>query len=154
MKKLFSISKIIGMTAFIIAVVLKSLYLLNILIETPIGANPMLVIGVMLLATTYLFASFGKIKDIFYFIFNQLFGIFLISSLFFFMHWPGGVIMLLLMLGLIPILLLFLIMTRKSDNESTITREDLLWVIAILFVMLFFQVTWILHFSKLIPIQH
>jgi hypothetical protein len=150
MKKIISITKAVGMTAFIAAVILKSVYFLHIIKENFSVANILLIIGIMLLALSYFVSNIesnvGKIKMAF----NLLFSIFLIGSLFFLIIFPGGNAMLFIVISLIPILMLLLLANNNMQQTTTFTREDLLWVIAILFVMLFLIITWNIHLGSIL----
>lgn len=151
MKKIISMTKAVGMTAFIAAVILKSVYFLHFIKENFSAANILLIIGIMLLALSYFVSSIesnvGKIKMGF----NLLFTIFLIGSLFFLIFFPGANVMLFIVISLIPILMLLLLANNNMQQTAIFTREDLLWVIAILFVMLFLTITWNIHLSSIIP---
>jgi hypothetical protein len=153
MKKIVSIIKAIGMTAFMFAVILKSLFFLYVFKESIFGSNPLLVIGVMLLALSYFLSSFksdeGRSKSAF----NLLFCIFLIGSLFMLFFWQGSRLMLLIVISLIPILIFMLLPKKNSQISNPFTYEDLLWIIAILFGMTVYFITLILHLNTVI-VQH
>jgi hypothetical protein len=88
------------------------------------------------LSIIYIISSVTK-KGVFILAFNYLIALFLIGTLFFFMHYPGGKTMLYLSMGIIPLLIFILLLRKKSENENGITVDELLWLVAILFVLIF-----------------
>jgi uncharacterized membrane protein len=70
------------------------------------------------------------------------------------MHYPGGKTMLYLSMGIIPLLISALLFGRKSENENLITVDELLWLVAILFVLIFGLIARIIYLDSLIPATH
>jgi hypothetical protein len=113
----------------------------------------MLTIGNTGLAITYIISSVNK-KGVFIIAFNYLIALFLIGTLFFFMHYPGGKTMLYLSMGIIPLLILAISFGKKSENETVITVDELLWLVAILFVLIFGLIARVIYIDSLIPATH
>ena len=130
--------------------ILKSLFFLDIIKENFVPIDSMLTIGNTGLAITYIISSVNK-KGVFIIAFNYLIALFLIGTLFFFMHYPGGKTMLYLSMGIIPLLILAISFGKKSENETVITVDELLWLVAILFVLIFGLIARIIYLSSLIP---
>lgn len=150
MKKSISLTKAVGMTAFIAAVILKSIYFLHFVKENFSISNTLLILGVMLMALSYFLSNIesniGKIKMVY----NLLFSIFLVGSIFLFIFLPGGNAMLLIILAIIPILIMSLLIPNIKKQSSIFKIEDLIWVVAILFVMFFFIITWNIHLNSIV----
>ena len=121
---------------FAFGTILKSLFFLGIIKENFGFENFMFMIGNAGLAIIYIISSVSK-KGVFILAFNYLIALFLIGTLFFFMHYPGGKTMLYLSMGIIPLLIFILLLRKKSENENGITVDELLWLVAILFVLIF-----------------
>lgn len=133
--------------------ILKSLFFLDIIKENFVPIDSMLTIGNTGLAITYIISSVNK-KGVFIIAFNYLIALFLIGTLFFFMHYPGGKTMLYLSMGIIPLLILAISFGKKSENEIGITVDELLWLVAILFVLIFGLIARIIFLGSLIPATH
>ena len=133
--------------------ILKSLFFLDIIKENFVPIDSMLTIGNTGLAITYIISSVNK-KGVFIIAFNYLIALFLIGTLFFFMHYPGGKTMLYLSMGIIPLLILAISFGKKSENETVITVDELLWLVAILFVLIFGLISRVIYLGSLIPITH
>ena len=111
------------------------------------------IIGSGGLASTYIISSVNK-KGVFIIAFNYLIALFLIGTLFFFMHYPGGKTMLYLSMGMIPLLILAISFGKKSENENGITVDELLWLVAILFVLIFGLIARVIYLDSLISATH
>lgn len=153
MKKIISMTKAVGMTAFITAVTLKSVYFLHIVKENFSISNTLLTIGMMLMALSYFVSNFesniGKIKMAF----NLFFSIFLVGSIFIFIFLPGGKIMLFMILAILPILMILTLTNLNKQQTSIFKYEDLIWVVSILFVMICLVITWNLHLNSIISLN-
>ena len=133
--------------------ILKSLFFLGIIKENFGFENFMHIIGSGGLASTYIISSVNK-KGVFIIAFNYLIALFLIGTLFFFMHYPGGKTMLYLSMGMIPLLILAISFGGKSENENGITVDELLWLVAILFVLIFGLIARVIYLDSLISATH
>ena len=138
---------------FAFGTILKSLFFLGIIKENFGFENFMHIIGSGGLASTYIISSVNK-KGVFIIAFNYLIALFLIGTLFFFMHYPGGKTMLYLSMGMIPLLILAISFGGKSENENGITVDELLWLVAILFVLIFGLIARVIYLDSLIPATH
>jgi hypothetical protein len=105
------------------------------------------------LAITYIISSVNR-KGIFIIAFNYLIAMFLIGTLFFFSGYPGGKTILYVSMGMIPLLILALTFARKSENENVVTADELLWLVAILFVLIIGLISRIIYLGSLIPATH
>lgn len=133
--------------------ILKSLFFLGILKENFGFADLMLMAGNAGLGCIYITSSLYK-KSVLLIAFNYFIAIFLVGSLFFYQNYPGGKIMLYLSMGIIPLLILALYFGEKSENENGITAYELLWLVAILFVLIFGLIARIIYLGSLIPAMH
>ncbi len=133
--------------------ILKSLFFLGIFKENFVPIDFMLMIGNAGLAITYIISSVNK-KGVFIVAFNYLIALFLMGTLFFFFHYPGGKTMLYLSMGIIPLLISALLFGKKSENENGITVDELLWLVAILFVLIFGLIARVIYLDSLIPATH
>jgi hypothetical protein len=140
-------------SCFAFGSVLKSLFFLGIFKENFVPIDFILIIGNAGLAIIYIISSVKK-KGVFIIAFNYLITLFLIGTLFFFFHYPGGKTMLYLSMGIIPLLISALLFGRKSENENLITVDELLWLVAILFVLIFGLIARIIYLDSLIPATH
>ena len=138
---------------FAFGTILKSLFFLGIIKENFGFENFMHIIGSGGLASTYIISSVNK-KGVFIIAFNYLIALFLIGTLFFFMHYPGGKTMLYLSMGMIPLLILAISFGKKSENENGITVDELLWLVAILFVLIFGLIARVIYLDSLISATH
>lgn len=138
---------------FAFGTILKSLFFLGIIKENFVPIDSMLTIGNAGLAITYIISSVNK-KGVFIIVLNYLIALFLIGILFFFMHYPGGKTMLYLSMGIIPLLILAISFGGKSENENGITVDELLWLVAILFVLIFGLIARVIYLDSLIPPMH
>lgn len=138
---------------FAFGTILKSLFFLGIFKENFGFENFMRIIGSLGLASTYIISSVNK-KGAFIIVLNYLIAIFLIGTLFFFMHYPGGKTMLYLSMGIIPLLILAISFGGKSENENGITVDELLWLVTILFVLIFGLIARVIYLDSLIPPMH
>ena len=145
-------TKIIGLTTFILGVIIKSLYFYKILSEIPAGSNAILIIGLMTLASSFLIKS-NLIKLIYFKFLNISFSIFLIGSLFIFMHWPGGEIMLMITVFLIPILIFLIYFNNRNNQEIKSLTNDLFTIIVVLFVIVFFFISSVMHFNGMLQLN-
>jgi len=143
--------------AFFILLVLgsifKSLFLIGIIKDNFVLKDLLLIAGIAGLAIIYIISSLNK-KGVLIIAFNYLIALFLIGSLFFFSGYPGGKTMLYLSMGMIPLLILAISFGKKSENENGITVDELLWLVAILFVLIFGLIARIIYLSSLIPPIH
>ena len=152
--------------AFFILLVLgsifKSLFLLGIVkenfvykdnFENIVFRDLLIIAGNAGLAIIYIISSLNK-KGVLIIAFNYLIALFLIGSLFFFSGYPGGKTMLYLSMGMIPLLILAISFGKKSENENGITVDELLWLVAILFVLIFGLIARIIYLGSLIPATH
>jgi hypothetical protein len=143
--------------AFFILLVLgsifKSLFLLGILKDPFVLKDLLLIAGIAGLAIIYVISSLNK-KGVLIIAFNYLIALFLIGTLFFFSGYPGGKTMLYLSMGIIPLLILAISFGKKSENENGITVDELLWLVAILFVLIFGLIARIIYLGSLIPPIH
>lgn len=121
---------------FVFGSILKSLFFLGIIKENIGFADLMLIAGNAGLGCIYITSSFNK-KGVLIIAFNYLIALFLMGSLFFYQNYPGGKTMLYLSMGIIPLLILAISFGKKSENENGITVDELLWIVAILFVLIF-----------------
>jgi len=138
---------------FAIGSILKSLFFLGIIKENFGFENFMLMIGNLGLASTYIISTLNK-KGVFITAFNYLIALFLIGTLFFFFHYPGGKTMLYLSMGIMPLLIFILLLRKKSENENGITVDELLWLVAILFVLIIGLIARVIYIDSLIPATH
>jgi hypothetical protein len=138
---------------FAFGTILKSLLFLGIIKENFGFENFMFMIGNAGLAIIYIISSANK-KGIFIIAFNYLIALFLMGTLFFFFHYPGGKTMLYLSMGIIPLLILAISFGRKSEKETVITVDELLWLFAILFVLIIGLISRIIYLDSLIPATH
>lgn len=138
---------------FAFGTILKSLFFLGIFKENFGFENFMRIIGSLGLASTYIISSVNK-KGVLIIVLNYLIAIFLIGTLFFFFHYPGGKTMLYLSMGIIPLLILAISFGGKSENENGITVDELLWLVAILFVLIFGLIARVIYLDSLIPPMH
>jgi hypothetical protein len=138
---------------FAFGTILKSLFFLGIIKENFGFENFMHIIGSGGLAITYIISSVNK-KGVFILAFNYLIALFLIGTLFFFMHYPGGKTMLYLSMGIMPLLIFILLLRKKSENENGITVDELLWLVAILFVLIIGLIARVIYMDSLIPATH
>jgi hypothetical protein len=113
----------------------------------------MFMIGNAGLSIIYIISSVTK-KGVFILAFNYLIALFLMGTLFFFFHYPGGKTMLYLSMGIIPLLILAISFGRKSEKETVITVDELLWLFAILFVLIIGLISRIIYLDSLIPATH
>jgi hypothetical protein len=143
--------------AFFILLVLgsifKSLFLIGIIKDNFVLKDLLLIAGIAGLAIIYIISSLNK-KGVLIIAFNYLIALFLIGSLFFFSGYPGGKTMLYLSMGMIPLLILAISFGKKSENENGITVDELLWLVAILFVLIFGLISRIIYLGSLIPATH
>ena len=143
--------------AFFILLVLgsifKSLFLIGIIKDNFVLKDLLLIAGIAGLAIIYIISSLNK-KGVLIIAFNYLIALFLIGSLFFFSGYPGGKTMLYLSMGMIPLLILAISFGKKSENENGITVDELLWLVAILFVLIFGLLARIIYLGSLIPATH
>jgi hypothetical protein len=133
--------------------IFKSLFLLGILKDPFVLKDLLLIAGIAGLAIIYIISSLNK-KGVLIIAFNYLIALFLIGSLFFFSGYPGGKTMLYLSMGMIPLLILAISFGKKSENENGITVDELLWLVAILFVLIFGLISRIIYLGSLIPATH
>jgi hypothetical protein len=133
--------------------ILKSLFLLGIFKENFGFVDLMLIAGNAGLAITYITLSLNK-KGVLILAFNYLIALFLMGTLFFYQNYPGGKTMLYLSMGMIPLLILAISFGKKSENENGITVDELLWLIAILFVLIFGLISRIIYLGSQIPATH
>ena len=133
--------------------IFKSFFLLGILKDPFVLKDLLLIAGIAGLAIIYIISSLNK-KGVLIIAFNYLIALFLIGTLFFFMHYPGGKTMLYLSMGMIPLLILAISFGKKSENENGITVDELLWLVAILFVLIFGLIARIIYLGSLIPATH
>jgi hypothetical protein len=143
-------TKMIGLTFFVLGTLLKSLYFYKIVREIPVASNPILVIGCMILSMSF-FLKVYVMKNLYSRLLNMSFSIFLIGTLFIFMHLPGGNVMLTLTTILIPILILFIYLSSRNNQENENLMNDLLTIIVILFVLVFFLISWLMHYNSIFP---
>lgn len=143
-------TKMIGLRLFILGTLLKSLFLYKIVGETPMLTNLILVLGCMILSSTF-FLNGYILKNLYSRLLNFSFSIFLIGTLFIFMHWPGGNVMLTLTTILIPVLILFIYLNSRNNQENENLMNDLLTIIVILFVLVFFLISWLMHYNSILP---
>jgi len=131
--------------------ILKSLFFLGILKENFGFADLMLMSGNAGLGCIYITSSLNK-KGVLILAFNYLIALFLMGTLFFYQNYPGGKTMLYLSMGMIPLLILAISFGKKSENEITV--DELLWLIAILFVLIFGLISRIIYLGSQIPATH
>jgi hypothetical protein len=139
-------TRLIGLTFFVLGVALKSFYFYK-LIETPFGGNMSITLGCSFLAVVYCLSSFASTPVLERFL-RLGFSIFLIGSLFFFNHWPGGNMMLTISAVLIPVLILLLFVSKRNNPENENFTSELLFMIVILFLMVFYFISWSMHYSE------
>jgi hypothetical protein len=130
--------------------IFKSLFLLGILKDPFVLKDLLLIAGIAGLAIIYIISSLNK-KGVLIIAFNYLIALFLIGTLFFFSGYPGGKTMLYLSMGIIPLLILAISFGKKSENENGISVDELLWLVAILFVLIFGLIARIIYLGSLIP---
>lgn len=140
-------TRLIGLTFFALGVALKSFYFYK-LIETPFGSNVLITLGCSFLSVIYLLSSFAP-TSIVERVFRMSFSIFLIGSLFFFNHWPGGNLMLTISAVLIPVLILLLFISKRNNPENENLSSELLFMMVILFLMVFYFISWSMHYSDI-----
>jgi hypothetical protein len=145
--------KICYFILLVLGSIFKSLFLLGILKDNFVLKDLLLIAGIAGLAIIYIISSLNK-KGVFIIAFNYLIALFLIGSLFFFSGYPGGKTMLYLSMGMIPLLILAISFGKKSENENGITVDELLWLVAILFVLIFGLIARIIYLGSLIPPMH
>lgn len=133
--------------------IFKSFFLLGIFKDPFVLKDLLLIAGIAGLAIIYIISSLNK-KGVLIIAFNYLIALFLIGTLFFFMHYPGGKTMLYLSMGMIPLLILAISFGKKSENENGITVDELLWLVAILFVLIFGLIARIIYLGSHIPPMH
>lgn len=138
--------RLIGLTFFVLGVALKSFYFYK-LIETPFGSNALITLGCSFLSIIYLLSSFAP-TSIVERVFRMSFSIFLIGSLFFFNHWPGGNLMLTISVVLIPVLILLLFISKRNNPENDNFTSELLFMMVILFLMVFYFISRSMHISE------
>ncbi len=142
-------TKMIGLTFFLLGTVLKSLYFHKIVSGFPF-ATQILAIGCMILSLSFFLKGY-ILKNLYSRLLNMSFSIFLIGSLFILMHWPGGNVMLTLTTILIPVLILFIYLSSRNNQENENLMNDLLTIIVILFVLVFFLISWLMHYNSILP---
>ena len=130
--------------------ILKSLFFLGIFKENFGFVDLMLMAGNAGLGCIYVISSLNK-KGVLIIAFNYLIALFLVGSLFFYQNYPGGKTMLYLSMGIIPLLFLALYFGEKSENENVGMAYELLWLVAILFVLIFGLISRIIYLNSLIP---
>jgi hypothetical protein len=162
-KSFLNTIKYLKISFFILLVlgsVFKSLFLLGIVkenfvykdnFENFVFRDLLIIAGNAGLAIIYIISSLNK-KGVLIIAFNYLIALFLIGSLFFFSGYPGGKTMLYLSMGIIPLLILAISFGKKSENEITI--DELLWLVAILFVLIFGLIARIIYLGSLISATH
>jgi hypothetical protein len=138
---------------FVLGSISKSLFLLGFIKEDLLFLGLALMIGNAGLAISYILSSINR-KGIFIIVFNYLIAMFLIGTLFFFSGYPGGKTILYVSMGMIPLLILALTFARKSENENVVTADELLWLVAILFVLIIGLISRIIYLGSLIPATH
>jgi len=142
-------TRIVGLTLFIIGALVKSLYFYKIISGVPL-ITELIAISCCILALSFIFNSYIK-KNLYSRLLNMSFSIFIIGTLFIFMHWPGGNVMLTLTTILIPILILFIYLSSRNNQENENLMNDLLTIIVILFVLVFFLIAWLMHYNSILP---
>ena len=162
-KSFLNTIKYLKISFFILLVlgsIFKSLFLLGIVkenfvykdnFENFVFRDLLIIAGNAGLAIIYIISSLNK-KGVLIIAFNYLIALFLIGSLFFFSGYPGGKTMLYLSMGIIPLLILAISFGKKSENEITI--DELLWLVAILFVLIFGLIARIIYLGSLISATH
>jgi hypothetical protein len=162
-KSFLNTIKYLKISFFILLVlgsIFKSLFLLGIVkenfvykdnFENFVFRDLLIIAGNAGLAIIYIISSLNK-KGVLIIAFNYLIALFLIGTLFFFSGYPGGKTMLYLSMGIIPLLILAISFGKKSENEITI--DELLWLVAILFVLIFGLIARIIYLGSLIPPIH
>ncbi len=136
--------KISFFSLFALGSVLKSLFLLGVIKDNFLIADLMLIAGNAGLSVTYIILSLNK-KGVFLIAFNYLIAIFLMGTLFFYQNFPGGKMILYLTMGIIPLLIFILLLRKKTEKDLLFTIEELLWVVAILFVLMFYFISRIIY---------
>jgi len=149
MKKIISLTNAVGMTAFIAAVILKSIYFLNLISFTVLGSKFLLVIGLLLMSVSFFIKIIEPNTDTIKRIFNLLFSIFLIGNVFFQVFLPGANIMLSLVLVIIPSLITLLLINKKTVEFNSFSKNDLIWILVILFTIIFYLITWMIHLNSI-----
>jgi hypothetical protein len=155
-KSFLNTIKYLKISFFILLVlgsIFKSLFLIGIIKDNFVLKDLLLIAGIAGLAIIYIISSLNK-KGVLIIAFNYLIALFLIGSLFFFSGYPGGKTMLYLSMGMIPLLILAISFGKKSENENGITVDELLWLVAILFVLIFGLIARIIYLGSLIPATH
>lgn len=142
--KIIKYQKILFFSVFALGSLLKSLFLLGVIKDNSLFADLMLIAGNAGLAITYIASSLNR-KGVFILAFNYLIAIFLMGTLFFYQNYPGGKIILYLTMGIIPLLIFILLLRKKSETDLLITVEELLWLVAILFVLMFYFISRIVY---------
>jgi hypothetical protein len=142
--KIIKYQKILFFSVFALGSLLKSVFLIGLIKENFWLSDAFITVGTAGLSITYIISSLNK-KGIFILTFNYLIAIFLMGTLFFYQNYPGGKTMLFLTIGIIPLLLFSLLLIKKTEKELLITVEELLWVVAILFVLIFYFVSRIVY---------
>lgn len=140
-------AKIAGLTLLMLGTVLKSVFFHKLIAKVPFGSNFLIASGCIILSLYFLITSFRSKK-----ILNRLlklgFSIFLISSVFVFIQFPGGNIMLSIsaisaIFIFILIILLFLNISTHIDNENF--KNDLLIITLVIFLIVFYLVSFMIY---------
>jgi hypothetical protein len=64
--------------------------------------------------------------------------------------WTGSNIMLTISAILIPLLLSLIFLSSKDQRENVYLMNDLLTVILILFVLVFYLISWLMHYTSIL----
>jgi small-conductance mechanosensitive channel len=98
----------------------------------------------------FLLSNFATEKKLYARFLDLGFSIFLIGCIFIFNHWPGGNIMLTISALLIPILISLIFLSSKDQRENVYLMNDLLTIIVILFVLVFYLISWLMHYNSIL----
>ena len=147
---IFKWIRIIGLTSLVLGTVLKSLYFYAIISEVPLLSNPLIILGCAILSMIFLLSNFAAEKKLYARFLDLGFSIFLIGCIFIFNHWPGGNIMLTISALLIPILISLIFLSSKDQRENVYLMNDLLTIIVILFVLVFYLISWLMHYNSIL----
>lgn len=148
-------AKIAGLTLLMLGTVLKSVFFHRLIAEVPFGSNFLIVLGCFILSFYFLITSF-RMKKILNRLLKLGFSIFLISSVFVFIQFPGGNIMLSIsaisaIFIFILIILLFLNISTQIDNENF--KNDLLIITLVMFLIVFYLISFMIY-NNFVFINH
>lgn len=140
-------AKIAGLTLLMLGTVLKSVFFHKLIAKVPFGSNFLIASGCIILSIYFLITSFRS-KKILNRLFKLGFCIFLISSVFVFIHFPGVNIMLSIsaisaIFIFVLIILLFLNISTQIDNENF--KNDLLIIVLVMFLIVFYLVSFMIY---------